>query len=234
MSGRSTPSPTTTRRGCAPAATRASRSGRCRATASSRGPTARGCTAANLATNLTDTRIGAPGQHATFERRRLAHRQRHPPAHQRRRRTGPGPSLWPAAARPPAGLDKEQIWADNAASSPFFGNAYVCYTDFHSLSGGRGVPAVPLHRHLDRWRRQLDQPQWWPRRWPTSSQGNRAGLHGAHRQPRRGVCVLHPLPGRDPRQRDAHHDEVLRRRQDLDPARRDHVDERRLLLSSIR
>jgi hypothetical protein len=36
--------------------------------------------------------------------------------------------------------DKEQVWADNAASSPFFGHAYVCLASFRSLSGGMASP----------------------------------------------------------------------------------------------
>ncbi|HET6739970.1 MAG TPA: hypothetical protein VFH76_13580 [Kribbella sp.] len=39
--------------------------------------------------------------------------------------------------------DKEQIYADNAASSPFFGHVYTCWASFRSNSHGNALP-VPL------------------------------------------------------------------------------------------
>ncbi|HEU5390173.1 MAG TPA: sialidase family protein, partial [Streptosporangiaceae bacterium] len=39
--------------------------------------------------------------------------------------------------------DKEQIWADNAQASPFFGHVYVCWASFRSNSQGNALP-TPL------------------------------------------------------------------------------------------
>jgi hypothetical protein len=65
--------------------------------------------------------------------------------------------------------DKEQIWADNAASSRFFGNAYVCYAGF------RGVPGTsqPLFVTTSR-----DGGKTWTQKQVTSAANNTSSQQG--------------------------------------------------------
>jgi hypothetical protein len=96
---------------------------------------------ANLATNLTDTRIG--GGINTSIAVAVSHIDDVTSDRIQDQSNWSPPILVTARSSASAGFDKEQIWADNAATSPFFGNVYTCYVDFHSFSGGNGFPLFP-------------------------------------------------------------------------------------------
>jgi hypothetical protein len=97
---------------------------------------------ATLATNLTDTKITQGGINST-EAITVSHIDNLTPARVADQSNWSNPVFVPAHIAASAGLDKEQVWADNAASSQFFGNVYVCYTDFHSFSRGNNFALFP-------------------------------------------------------------------------------------------
>src|SRR5205085_923273 len=78
-----------------------------------------------IATNLTDTPIERSGIKSNFALT-VSHIDNVTAARIQVQSNWSRPYFVPAKISPTAGLDKEQIWADNAASSPFFGNVYVC------------------------------------------------------------------------------------------------------------
>ena len=95
-----------------------------------------------LATNLTDTVIQRGGINSTFAIT-VSHIDNVTAKRVQDQGNWSRPYYVPAHIAASAGLDKEQIWADNASSSPFFGHAYVCYSDFHSFSSG-SFPLFPM------------------------------------------------------------------------------------------
>jgi hypothetical protein len=99
----------------------------------------------SLATNLTDTvlRNGNPGQNG-FTGVTVSSIDNVTPARIANQANWSRPYFAAPHAAFSSGLDKEQIWADNAESSPYFGNVYVCYSDFHSFSGGNAFPLKPM------------------------------------------------------------------------------------------
>ncbi len=72
--------------------------------------------------------------------------------------------------------DKEQIWADNAASSPFFGNVYVCWASFRSL----GIAAAPAPLNIAV---SHDGGDTWTQHQVTAAANN------SHREPADGCTV---------------------------------------------
>ncbi len=97
----------------------------------------------NLATNLTDTRIEQGGQNSNFAIA-VSHIDNVTTERIADQANWSRPFLVPKNVAASAGLDKEQIWADNAESSPFFGQVYLCYADFHSFSGGNAFPLFQM------------------------------------------------------------------------------------------
>ena len=65
--------------------------------------------------------------------------------------------------------DKEQIWADNAASSRFFGNVYVCFARFQG-AGGQSMFVATSRDGGDTWsnKKVAGGSAVAPRRWGTS------------------------------------------------------------------
>jgi hypothetical protein len=96
----------------------------------------------DLATNLTDTQIG--GGLNTNTAIAVSHIDDVTPSRITNQANWSQPVLVTGRSSSTAGFDKEQIWADNAATSPFFGYVYVCFVDFHSFSGGNGFPLFPF------------------------------------------------------------------------------------------
>ena len=97
---------------------------------------------ATLATNLTDTKITQGGINST-EAITVSHIDNLTPTRVADQSNWSKPVFVPAHVATSAGLDKEQVWADNAATSPFFGRVYVCYTDFHSFSRSNNFAQFP-------------------------------------------------------------------------------------------
>lgn len=96
----------------------------------------------SLATNLTDTAI-RPGRINSSTTVTVSHLDNPTPARVAGQSNWSDPVIVPKTEPAVSLPTEDQVWADNASSSRFFGNVYVCYNDFYFPSTGNVVPIYP-------------------------------------------------------------------------------------------
>lgn len=94
------------------------------------------------ATNLTSTAI-APGRIDSTITVTVSHIDNPTSARVADQSNWSNPVIVPKTEPDVSVPTENEIWADNASSSPFFGNAYVCYNDYHFSATSDVIPIIP-------------------------------------------------------------------------------------------
>ena len=95
----------------------------------------------NVATNLTQTAI-RPGSIDSTSTMAVSHIDNPTPARVANQANWSAPVIVPKTEPAISFATEDQIWADNASSSPHFGNVYMCYNDFYFEPSGQ-LPVYP-------------------------------------------------------------------------------------------
>lgn len=96
----------------------------------------------NIATNLTDTPI-RPGTIDSISTMAVSHIDDPTPARIADQSNWSNPVIVPKTEPAVSNPTEVQIWADNASSSRYFGNVYMCYNDLYFPATGSVIPIYP-------------------------------------------------------------------------------------------